>query len=317
MTRLLPPRHLVRLSLLLACGLISLTKAGAEPPRVIVLGTAQDGGYPQAGCQKSCCKCAWDAPELRRFVSCVGIIDPDSGERWLLDCTPDFRDQLRLIDQAEPSHAGKPLTGIFPTHAHVGHYGGLLQLGREVMGAPGIPVYCMPRMEAFLKTNGPWDQLVTLSQIRIHPIRAGGKIQLNQRLSLTVIPVPHRDEYSETVAFQVQGPSHSFLYLPDIDKWDRWDVSINSVVSKVDLAFLDATFFDDNELPGRDMSQIPHPFITETMQRFKSESESERSKIHFIHLNHSNPALDPISEAAKTIEAAGFRLAKQGQAFEL
>ncbi len=289
----------------------------ADPPLMVVLGTAQDGGYPQAGCQRECCQRAWADPKNRRYTSCVAIVDPDSGQRWLLDCTPDFREQLRLLDQLVPQLSGNALSGIFPTHAHVGHYAGLIHLGREVMGVTEIPVHCMPRMKAFLETNGPWNQLVDLKQIELRRIQAGGTVRLNERLKLTVIPVPHRDEYSETVAFRVEGPNRCCLYLPDIDKWDRWDISINDVVADVDYAFLDATFFDVKELPGRDMSEIPHPFITETMKRFEESERSERAKIHFIHMNHSNPAIVPDSQAARSIRAAGFELSQQGQTIEL
>lgn len=295
----------------------------ADPPFVVVLGTAQDGGYPQSGCTRPCCKRAWDDPSNRRFVSSVAVVDPESAQRWLLDCTPDFRDQLRLLDQTISGRVDNAqvrdslIDGIFPTHAHVGHYAGLIHLGREVMGTRGVPVHCMPRMKAFLETNGPWEQLVSLGQIELRRIQAGATVRLNSRLSLTVLPVPHRDEYSETVAFRVQGPSRSFLYLPDIDKWDRWDASIDDVVANVDLAMLDATFYDVNELPGRDMSEIPHPFITETMERFKDADPSERAKVHFIHMNHSNPALAPESQASRSIRESGFNVSQQGQVLDL
>ncbi len=286
-------------------------------PMIHVLGIAQDGGYPQAGCQKDCCRLAWAKPEKRCSVSCLAIVDPVSHQRWLLDCTPDFPEQLHLLDKLAPSEAGKPITGIFPTHAHIGHYAGLIHLGREVMGAQKTPVHCMPRMKYFLETNGPWSQLVQQNQIQIKRLSAGSKIQLNHRIAITAIPVPHRDEFSETVAFRIDGPDRSALYLPDIDKWDRWHIKIEELVQQVDLAFLDATFFDDQELPGRDMSQIPHPFITETIERFLSLPEAERAKVHLIHLNHTNPALNEISEAYRKIHASGLKVAKQGNSHTL
>eukprot|EP00957_Ditylum_brightwellii_P156501 11911053-Ditylum_brightwellii.AAC.1 len=57
--------------------------------------------------------------------------------------------------------------GIFLTHAHIGHYTGLMYLGREALGAVDVPVYAMPRMRSFLKNNGPWSQLVSLGNINI------------------------------------------------------------------------------------------------------------------------------------------------------
>ena len=292
-------------------------------PLLVVLGNAQDGGYPQAGCSKTCCEPAWNEPKLRRFVSCLGIVDRVSGQRFLFDCTPDFREQLRLLDEItakhSPSLAIQQIDGIFPTHAHVGHYTGLMHLGREVMGTRGIPVYAMPRMKYFLESNGPWSQIVDLKQIAVRRIAAGIPVQLNKRLTITPMLVPHRDEFSETVAFKIDGPNKSALYLPDIDKWDRWEVRIEDVIRDVDYAFLDGTFAEPDELPGRDMSEIPHPFIAESVERFSKLARSEREKIWFIHFNHSNPIIREL--AAKSdltlITGTGLNAAKQGMTLEL
>ena len=301
----------------------SATFAKSEAPELIVLGVAQDGGYPQAGCQRECCQAAWEQAERRRFVSCLAIVDPDSAERWLLDCTPDFPEQLRLLDQLTrpaDSAAQRPkplLNGILLTHAHIGHYTGLMHLGREVLSADGIPVFCMPRMRYFLESNGPWSQLVKLKQIELRRLAAAQATRLNGRLEVSPFLVPHRDEYSETVGFHIRGPERSAIYLPDIDKWERWEVDIEQLLKSVELAFVDGTFYANGELPGRDMSEIPHPFITESMQRFLKLPASERGKLHFIHLNHSNPALQASSPAVEAIHQAGMHVAQQASRFSL
>ncbi len=289
----------------------------AADPYVAVLGVAQDGGFPQIGCKKVCCQRAWGDPSSRRHVASLAIVDPVSNERWLIDCTPDFREQLHLLEQICPSKTGLGINGIFLTHAHMGHYTGLMHLGREVLGAKSVPVYAMPRMRAFLETNGPWDQLVSLQQIVVNKMVAGQEIQLNRRLKVVPFPVPHRDEYSETVGFRISGPSKSMIYIPDIDKWERWDVAIEDLLLDCDTALLDATFFDVNELPGRDMSEIPHPFVVETMNRFEVLPPIQKKKVRFIHLNHSNPLLDPESEASAAVVAKGYQLAVEGEKIEL
>ncbi len=119
------------------------------------------------------------------------------------------------------------------------------------------------------------------------------------------------------MGFRVTGPSCSILYLPDIDKWTRWETDIEEVLQTVEVAYLDGTFFADGELPGRDMSRIPHPFIAESMERFAGLDATERSKVRFLHLNHTNPALDPESEATRAIEKAGHHVAEQGERVEL
>lgn len=282
--------------------------AGPSGPYVIVLGTAQDGGYPQAGTKPGP---EWDA-DRRRLASSLGIVDPISGERWLLEATPDFREQLRLLDE-QASHDGIPgLSGILLTHAHVGHYAGLIHLGHEVIGADGVPLYVMPRMHAFLSTNGPWDQLVRYRNVELRPLVDGRAVRLNERISVTPFLVPHRDEYSETVGYRIEGPHRVVIFLPDIDKWERWDAQgtrIEAVLADADVAYVDGTFYADGEIPGRDMAAIPHPFIVETMQRFAGRTAGQKAKIRFIHLNRTNPVASPTSSERRAVEAAGFNVA--------
>ena len=276
-------------------------------PYVIVLGIAQDGGAPHAGCIKECCEEKWDNPTQHARVSSIAIVDPATKESWIIDATPDFALQLTAIDNQ--------LSGIFLTHAHIGHYTGLIHLGREVMGAKEVPVYAMPRMKQFLETNGPWNQLVNLGNISIQEINDNGVVQLNERLSIVPFLVPHRDEYSETVGYKVQGPNKSLIFIPDIDKWDKWESNIKELVEDNDYSLLDGTFYDINELPGRDMSKIPHPFIIETMEIF--EDSIYRNSIHFIHLNHTNPALNINSNEYKKIIYNGFNIVERGNIFNL
>ena len=276
-------------------------------PYVIVLGIAQDGGAPHAGCIKECCEEKWDNPTQHARVSSIAIVDPATEESWIIDATPDFALQLTAIDNQ--------LSGIFLTHAHIGHYTGLIHLGREVMGAKEIPVYAMPKMKTFLESNGPWNQLVALNNISINGISDKEKINLNERLSITPFLVPHRDEYSETVGYKIQGPNQSLVFIPDIDKWQKWNQDIKEVVNNNTYSLLDGTFYDIDELPGRDMSEIPHPFIVESMDIFNDIVN--KSGIYFIHLNHSNPALDSNSNAFDNIKKNGFHIAERGQSFDL
>jgi pyrroloquinoline quinone biosynthesis protein B len=285
-------RRSIALAAIALVALSCATAPAARPgtPYAVVLGIAQDGGYPQAGCNRPDCVAAWRDPKLRRRVASLAIVDSRSGQRWLIDATPDFPSQLRSLDALAPRIASAPLLdGILLTHAHIGHYLGLAQLGREVLGTSSIRVYAMPRMRAFLDHNGPWDQLVRLGNIAIVPLEEGRDIALGEQITVTPLRVPHRDEYSETVGFVVRGPSRSLLWLPDIDKWEKWPLGLESVLAKVDVAYLDGTFFDASELPGRDLREIPHPLMTETMARLAGSPLA--AKIRFIHLNQSNPLI--------------------------
>ena len=282
-----------------------------KSPYVIILGTAQDGGAPHAACQKVCCKDKWSNPDLHKKVSSIGIVDPESNEVWMIDATPDFAEQLHLLT----NNNERALKGIFITHAHVGHYTGLIHLGREVMGSKNTIVNVMPKMENFLRNNGPWSQLVELENISLKSLSDNKSVKLNSRLTITPFKVPHRDEFSETVGFRIIGPSKSLVFIPDIDKWSKWQISIIDIVENSDYSLLDGTFYDINELPGRDMSQIPHPFIIETMNLFKNSDK--KNSIYFIHLNHTNPALDKNSKEYNNILDNGFNVTKRGNKLNL
>jgi pyrroloquinoline quinone biosynthesis protein B len=308
-------------ALLVPCALFALAFTAAscrtnradrvEEPFVVVLGIAQDAGAPQTGCAKACCAERWRDPAKRLHAACLAIVDPASGERWLIDATPDLREQVHRLDELAPVASPGRIDGILLTHAHIGHYLGLAQLGREVQGAHGVPVYAMPRMAAFLQGNGPWSQLVEQRNIDLRRLEAGRATHLNERIEVTPFLVPHRDEFSETVGYRMRVGELRVAWLPDIDKWEAWERPLEDLLAEVDLAFVDGTFFDGGELPGRDLREIPHPFITETIARLAKQPKSVRAKVRFVHMNHSNPALDPRSEASRAIERAGFGVARE------
>ncbi len=281
----------------------------AEAPEAaegIVLGIAQDGGVPHLGCRQKLCVEARHDPSKRRRVACLGLVDGKAGKRFLIDATPDFESQVAAL-------GGMP-DGILLTHAHIGHYLGLAQLGREVANTHAMPVYCTPSMAAFLRANRPWSRLVESKNIEIREVRPGVPFELTDSLRVTAILVPHRDEDSDTVAFLVSGPSRKLLWLPDIDKWEKWDRRIEDVVKTVDAAFLDGTFFSADEIPGRSIADIPHPLVPETVSRL--EGRPGDARIFFVHLNHTNRLLWDRTEVRR-LEEKGFGVAFEGQRFPL
>ena len=110
----------------------------------------------------------------------------------------------------------------------------------------------------------------------------------------------------------IKGPNKTALFIPDIDKWERWEMAIESYIQQVDYAFLDATFFDGSELPNRDMAAIPHPFVRESLARFEPLETKEKKKIYFIHFNHTNPLLKENSQESKEVRAKGYHIARSG-----
>ena len=297
----------------------SLTLDGLEEqdstdlnPYLVVLGTAQDAGSPQIGCTKACCAKLQKAPDLSRMITCLGLIDPQLGHRYLFEATPHIRAQLARLHELAPLKPGYLPDAIFLTHAHIGHYTGLMYLGKEAMDTRGIAVYALPRMRQFIANEAPWKLLVKRQNIRLRPLSEGLLISVSENIKVTPLVVPHRDEFSETAAFLIEGPNKKALFIPDIDKWERWEKDLVAMIQGVDYALLDATFYDGSELPGRDMKQIPHPFVIESMQLLNELPNSEKAKVFFIHLNHTNPLWDRDSEAFHSVTGQGFNVAETG-----
>ncbi|WP_412069207.1 MBL fold metallo-hydrolase [Rubrivirga sp. IMCC43871] len=291
-------------------------RSAPDGPALVVLGIAQDGGVPQTGDADAP---GWTHPDRRRLVVSLGLVHPASGRRWLVEATPDLPEQLAHLERVAPRTDGAVLDGVFLTHAHIGHYTGLMFLGHESLGARGVPVFAMPRMADFLRTNGPWSQLVRFENVDLRELADGTAVPLAEGLTVTPFLVPHRQEFSEVVGYRIDGPRRSVLFIPDIDSWHEWEAAgtrLEDALATVDVAYLDATFFADGEIGGRDMSGFPHPFITTTMARLAGLPASERGKVRFIHLNHTNPALWP-GPAREAIEAAGMRVAAEGETVSL
>ncbi len=286
----------------------------AQKPYLFVLGTAQDGGFPQAGCKKECCRLVWENKIPHQGVSSLALVDPISKQKWFFDATPDFPEQLHLLNNDIKS--ATPLDGVFLTHAHIGHYTGLMHLGREVMGSNKVRVFAMPKMKDFLENNGPWSQLVNIENIEIRGIEESEIIVLNERIKVMPFRVPHRDEFSETVGYKIITNDKSLIFIPDIDKWQKWERNLIEVVKENDVLLLDGTFYKDGEI-ARPMSEVPHPFITETVELLSELPKNEKNKVKFIHLNHTNPILQPKSKERKDLRMQGFTWVETGQKIEL
>ena len=283
-----------------------------------ILGTAQDGGIPQLGCYCKNCLRARKDPRFARLISSIAILDLKERKYFLLDATPDIRlqadDALGRLGDEKQGRKNAP-HAIVLTHAHIGHYTGLMFFGYEAMSTQELPVYCSSRLQSFLTQNGPWSQLVSLKNISIRSIFPGKEFLLTPRISLTPLLVPHRDEYSDTVGFRISGERKSLLYISDIQSWEAWNRSIVEETGKVDISLLDGTFYSQDELPGRKISEIGHPPIRTSLKTLRNVVQREKKLVFFTHLNHSNPALDPEGEARKEIREAGFDLASEGMEF--
>jgi pyrroloquinoline quinone biosynthesis protein B len=264
---------------------------------IVLLGVAQDAGVPQAGCGCATCLAAHQEPALRQYAVALGIIDHATQQRWMIDATPDIRFQLHPL--------GSPFSGIFLSHAHLGHYTGLLHLGYEGWHSRDIPVYASAQMATFLEENAPFSALLSRRNIQLLPFSNGVPISLSSTLTITPIRVPHRAEYTDTYAFLIRGPHHTLFYCTDIDYLQSDTFDIRPHLATADIVLLDATFYSPADLPGRNLADIPHAYVVDTLA-YLSPPPPEAI---LIHLNHSNPLWHPGTERT-LVEQSGWQIGK-------
>ena len=296
--------------LLLTLASICILAQEQSSPYIIALGITQDAGYPQIGCSKECCQKAWKEDSLKRTVVSLALVDPQYGKWWLFEATPDIKEQLQVFSELTKNKFSFLPQGIFITHAHMGHYTGLMELGRESMNSQSIPVMALPKFCSFMENNGPWNQLVKLKNISLNSISVDSVIKLSSDISVQTFTVPHRDEFSETAGFRILTNDRKYIFIPDIDKWTQWKMDVRTLVKENDICFLDATFFSEKDLPHRNINEVPHPFVIETEELFSGSYKELRKKIVLIHFNHTNPLLyDQIIR--QNLEKKGFKVAVQ------
>ena len=281
----------------------------AQTEYIYILGNVQDAGLPHIGCQHKFCKEKFSEFE-EYFTTSIAVVDPAEKKYILFEASPDIPYQLNYLEKEIFNEFLLP-ESIFITHAHIGHYTGLMYFGREALGAKNLIIKVLPKMSNFLKTNGPWSQLVDINNIKIQNLSFGSKTNELRNITVTPIQVPHRDEYSETAGFIIEGRNKKALFIPDIDKWEKWDKNLKQLVYEFDYLLLDATFYDSKEI-NRDISEIPHPLVTETINLLDDLSPEHKNKVYFIHMNHTNLMLDPSSDLTKLVVSKGFNITRLG-----
>lgn len=314
------------LALTLALALLASCAAAPSPAtlpasvELFVLGIAQDGGLPHFGCEQPCCVNARASGRVL-FPACLGVVDRrgDGAPRLLLiEATPRIEEQVALLHDLAFVHGRgrQPVDAVLTTHAHLGHYLGLAWFGREVAGSKQLPLHASPRFCAFVREHAPWRQLVAQGQLAPQPFVVGEPFAPWPGLQVTAFAVPHRDEWSDTMAFVVRGPNRAVLFVPDVDAWEQSPGLLGRLLDGVDTAYLDGTFYDGRELPDRDLSEIPHPLMTRTMTLLADVAKARPGALRFLHCNHTNPVLHDAALRGR-LEAKGFALAAQGERVEL
>ena len=290
--------------------LIISISVNSQSEYIYILGNTQDAGLPHIGCQHPFCEDNFNVYE-EHYTTSIAVVNSDLKKYILFEATPDITFQLNNLKKNIFDEFLLP-ESIYITHAHIGHYTGLMYFGREALGAKNLMIRVLPRMSNFLQNNGPWSQLVDINNIKITELNFGSTTKELANIDITPVQVPHRDEYSETAGYIIKGKNKKALFIPDIDKWEKWDRDLRQLAKEFDFLLIDATFYDSKEI-NRDISEIPHPLVTETIDLLSGLNTENRSKVYFIHMNHTNMMLDPDSELSRLVLTKGFNIARIGQ----
>ncbi len=264
-----------------------------------VLGTAQDGGYPQPGCDCPNCIRVRKNRNLIRYPASLAVLNKKEKSTYLIDPTPQLPAQLEELNQMAKklNFPDDHLKEIIITHAHIGHYTGLMYFGKEAINSSGLKVRGSSRLKEFLTTNQPWQSLVENNNIIINIFIFGQDIYSDKNFNIEPIKVPHRAEFTDTAGFLIKGQNKSLFYLPDIDSWEGFRPKFADLSSKTDYMVIDGTFYTKEELGelrGRNIDNVPHPPIEDTINELlENKLEKNESEVYFTHFNHTNKVLDP------------------------
>ena len=209
------------------------------------------------------------------------------------------------------------------THAHLGHVDGLGLFGREAIAARDIELHVSDDMYHLIDRTPQWNLMVQQGVFNIRTFTAGDVVFSQGDLSIEAVRVPHRAELSDMHAFILRGPSKSLLFLTDHDTWKETLTvhncsTIRELLNKlnVDIAFIDGTFWSEDELAGRNQATVPHPPVLQTLKMLGNKKQGDPDII-FTHLNHTNPLYNRNSEQYAEVERLGWSVAHQGQRFTL
>ena len=289
---------------------------------VTILGTAQDGGIPQAGCSCERCNEAHKDLKLRKYPVSLGIIGTD-GSKHIIEVTKNLSEQL-MIWSTNGNELFIPET-VSITHLHLGHVEGIGQFGKPVMASKEVDVFLSHKNKNIFDERSDIKLMIEENNIRTHAKNFNQLFEPMQGcgFSLQFISIPHRSELGDTAAIIIKGNKRNILFMPDQDSWKETleyysKENIREFLKMFDIneALIDGTFWSMEELPGRNISEIPHPTIQDSLKLLGKRMEND-PRISFLHLNHSNPVNDIGSKQRKIVEENGWRVSEIGDVLKL
>ncbi len=294
---------------------------------VRVLGSAAGGGVPQWNCACDNCAAARAGSRPRRTQSSLAV--SSDGHHWLLlNCSPDIGAQIEAFPPLQPPQPrGTPVAGMLLTDANVDHLGGLATLRQS--GAHRFLV----RSSAVVRSIATAQAAFAPFAVSPHrwleaPLDAPCDAQCDDdivanQLTVRALAVPgttpgydgRRELSGAVVAYEIgeRGQEQRLLFAP---VFSHIDEELRGAIAAAQIAFLDGTFFSDDELVAQELMPkraraLGHQPVGGPDGTL-AQLRGIRTPIVFTHLNNSNAMLDPASAAYSHVREFGAEIAYDG-----
>ncbi|MGL3210110.1 pyrroloquinoline quinone biosynthesis protein PqqB [Bradyrhizobium sp. BR 1433] len=302
--------------------------------RVVVLGAAAGGGVPQWNCGCAVCRTARsNHPELQSTQASIAV--SGDGVHWfLVNASPDLRQQLIATPQLHPKHGAlrhSPIAGVILTNGEIDAVAGLLSM-RE--GSP-FTIYAHERVLAILRANSIFNVLSDKNVDR-RPIAVDQAFEPalpdGSPSGLEVLPfeVPGKgawylegkahpagaDGVGDTLGLRI-ADRRSSKYFYFLAACARVTDDLKSRLKGAPLVFFDGTVWRDDELIAAGLGNktgqgMGHIAMSGDQGAIASLAGLDIGRKVFLHINNSNPALLGTSAERKAAEQAGWQIPSDG-----
>jgi pyrroloquinoline quinone biosynthesis protein B len=295
------------------------------PLRILVLGSAAGGGFPQWNCRCPVCELAWAGDSRVRPRTQSSLAVSADGERWLLlNASPDLRQQILATPDLQPRTASRhsPISAVVLSNGDVDHVAGLLTL-RE---GQSFGLYATEAVHQGLADNAIFRVLDPTLIPRI-AVALDTPIQSKAGLEVTAFAVPGKvplyeeggdvrigRETDTTVGLRIAGAGAHFFYIPGCASLTA---ALLARLSGAPLLFFDGTTYTDDEMvrlglsrkTARRMGHVAMSGPEGSLEKFAAAVIGRKI---YVHINNTNPVLVDGSAERREVEAAGWEVAFDG-----
>lgn len=287
--------------------------------RIHVLGAAAGGGLPQwnCGCPNCVSARAGRLPSLTQSSIAVSA----DGEAWaILNASPDIRAQMQATAALHPTGPRRsPLRSVLVTNGDIDHVAGLLTLRERQEFA----LFATAEIHAVLAGN-PMIRAVAPDCVPRIPVRLGDAFELCPGVEAELFAVPGKVplyaegevvdtqlEGENTVGVRLSAGGKTAFYIPGCAALTP---ALAARIRNAQMVLFDGTLFEDDEmirmgLGAKTGARMGHMAMRDTIEAFRGLGVAQRV---FVHMNNSNPALDPASHARAHVAEAGWIVAQDG-----